>query len=59
MDCRSGMIFLMKKQRNVFTENKNSQEQSVKRKKSEEMIHVHVEVEKNIKNVVDVISNCA
>ena len=49
----------MKKQRNVFTENRNSQELSVKRKKLEEMIHVHVEVEKNIKNVVDVISNCA
>ena len=58
-EVRGTLKEVMKKQRNVFTENKNSQEQSVKRKKLEEMIHVHVEVEKNIKNVVDVISNCA
>lgn len=34
-------------------------EENVWGRKLEEMIHVHVEVEKNIKNVVDVISNCA
>ena len=36
-----------------YTKNKRIQEQFVKRKKLEEMIHVHVEVVKNTKNVVE------
>lgn len=43
----------MKIQENVCTENRNLQERSAKRKRSEGMIRVHVEAVKNIKSAVE------
>ena len=52
MNFRSGIRFSQRRERKNCIENRNSQEQSAKRRKSEEMIHVLAEVVKNIKNVV-------
>lgn len=44
---------LMQRQRNVCTASRNSPVQFAKRKRSEEMIHVRAEVEKNINSAVE------
>ena len=53
MNCHSGMLFLMKKRKNSCTVSRNSPVRSAKERKSEEMIHVHAEVVKNIKCAVE------
>jgi hypothetical protein len=47
-----------KKEEKNYTKNKRILQQSARRKKWEETIHVHAEVVKNTKNVVDNNSNC-
>ena len=43
----------MKKRNNSYTVSRNSPVRSAKERKSEEMIHVHAEVVKNIKCAVE------
>ena len=45
--------FLTKKRKNSYTVSRNSPVRSAKERKSEEMIHVHAEVVKNIKCAVE------
>jgi len=47
------MLFLQKRREKNYIRNRKIPEQSARRKKWEEMIHVHAEAEKNIKNVVE------
>ena len=53
-----GMKFLTRKQRNHFTKNKSPQQQLLRKQKFIPMIHAHVEVEKNTKNVVEKNNFC-
>ena len=55
---KSGMKFLTRKQRNHFTKNKSPQQQLLRKQKFIPMIHAHVEVEKNTKNVVEKNNFC-
>ena len=53
MDSHSGIRSLMQRQRNVCIVSRNSPVQFARRKRSEEMIHVRAEVERNINSAVE------
>ena len=48
----NGTTFFQKKKEKNYIRNKKIPEQSVRRRRLEETIHVHAEVVKNIKNAV-------
>ena len=52
MDFHSRMLFSLKKNRKSCTKNRKNLQQSVRKRKLDVTIHVHVDLERNIKNVV-------
>ena len=57
MNFRSGMRFLTRTRKSVFTASRNSPVRSAKTRRSEETIRVRAEAVRNIKNAVDVTHN--
>ena len=51
--CHSGITFLMSRQEKTFTRSRSFLELLLRARKSEEMIHVHAEAERNISSAVE------